>query len=258
MRPFCYTMDMSEMQHPPPDSVRRDVLERLARGMLIITTIATVLLATIVGWRVATRPSDPASAAAPTASPQPSPSPTHDPAKPLVGIVAGHSGSDSGAVCPDGLTEADINLTVAETVIADLRRKGVDAILLQEFDPRLRDLRADALVSIHADSCNIPGATGFKVARATDSAIPQAEDALVRCIIKTYGDETGLPLHPGSVTDDMTQYHAFYEVAPTTPGAIIETGFMLDDRNLLENHPQTVAKGIARGILCFLGGDLGG
>ncbi len=246
------------MQQPPSDSVRRDVLERLARAMLILTTIATVLLATIVGWRIATNQNEPATAAVPTASPQPSPSPTRDPAKPLVGIVSGHSGSDSGAVCADGLTEASINFTVAQMVIDDLRRNGVDAILLQEFDPRLRSLRADALVSIHADSCNIPGATGFKVARVTDSAIPQAEDALVQCIIKKYSYETGLSLHPASVTDDMTQYHAFYEVAPTTPGAIIEAGFMLDDRNLLENHPQVVARGIANGILCFLKGDTGG
>lgn len=251
-------MGMNEMKQPPSDSVRRDVLERLARAMITITTVAAVLLVTIVGWRIATAQNEPAAAFLPPPTPTVQPTPTHDPSKPLVGIVAGHSGSDSGAVCPDGLTEASINLTIAQMVIDDLRRSGTDAILLQEFDPRLRDLRADALVSIHADSCNISGATGFKVARVTDSAIPRAEDALVQCIIKTYSDETGLPLHPGSVTDDMTQYHAFYEVAPTTPGAIIETGFMLDDRNLLEKHPQTAAKGIARGIMCFLEGVFGG
>lgn len=253
-------MGMSERDSSPSDSVRRDVLERAARTMLIITTITTVLLVSVVGWRVATANSEPARAAVQpaTPSPLPSPSPTHDPSRLLVGIVAGHSGSDSGAVCPDGLTEASINLTVAQMVIDDLRRDGVDAILLQEFDPRLRGLKADALVSVHADSCNIPGATGFKVARVTDSAIPQAEDSLVQCIIQAYSDETGLPLHPASVTDDMTQYHAFYEVAPTTPGAIIETGFMLDDRNLLGKHPQTVARGIERGIQCFLKGASGG
>jgi len=26
-----------------------------------------------------------------------------------IGIVAGHDGNDSGAVCPDGLTEAEVN-----------------------------------------------------------------------------------------------------------------------------------------------------
>jgi hypothetical protein len=38
-----------------------------------------------------------------------------------------------------------------------------------------------------------------------------------------------------------------------TPGAIIELGFLLDDRDLLENKPKILARGVAAGILCFLG-----
>ncbi len=249
---------MKRMENLPPDSVRRDVLERVARAMLAVTIIAFVIVAAIVVWHVAEAKKMAAIAAAPTASAQPAPSPTYDPSQPLVGIVSGHSGSDSGAVCPDGLTEVAINRTIAQEVVNLLRLKGVDALLLQEFDPRLQGLRANALVSIHADSCNVPGATGFKVARVTDSAIPQAEDALVQCIIKKYGSETGLPLHPGSVTDDMTNYHAFRDIDAQTPGAIIETGFMLDDRYLLEKRPKVVARGITLGILCFLDGENGG
>ena len=60
-----------------------------------------------------------------------------------------------------------------------LNRRGVQADLLNEYDPLLTDYQADALVSVHADSCNVPGATGFKVARVTSSAIPEAEDILV-------------------------------------------------------------------------------
>lgn len=194
----------------------------------------------------------PSSAEAAVSVAQSTATPTRDPEKMLVGIVSGHSGYDSGAVCPDGLTEAEINKAISLEVIDLLHRTGIDAILLEEFDPRLTGLKADALVSIHADSCNIPGATGFKVARVTDSAIPQAEDALVQCIVQQYANETGLPLHPASVTDDMKKYHAFYEVAPETPGAIIETGFMLDDRYILEKRPKLVARGITAGILCFL------
>jgi N-acetylmuramoyl-L-alanine amidase len=124
--------------------------------------------------------------------------------------------------------------------------------LLDEYDDRLTDYQARALVSIHADSCNIPGATGFKVARVTNSAIPEAEDALVACINQEYAAQTGLPLHPASITDNMTNYHAFNEIHPSTPGAIIETGFLLDDRFILESRPKVVARGIAAGILCFL------
>ncbi|MCG3209984.1 MAG: hypothetical protein FOGNACKC_03613 [Anaerolineae bacterium] len=170
----------------------------------------------------------------------------------LVGIVAGHHGYDPGAVCPDGLTEAEVNYNVAVEVTNLLQRLGVQTDLLDEFDPRLTGYQADALVSIHADSCSVPGATGFKAARVTNSAIPAAEDLLVDCINQEYTTYTGLPFHPGSITDDMTNYHAFNEIAQFTPGAIIETGFLLEDRYLLESKPKIVARGIAAGILCYL------
>jgi N-acetylmuramoyl-L-alanine amidase len=175
-----------------------------------------------------------------------------DPNRPLVGIVSGHKGYDPGAVCPDGLTEAEINHMVALEVVNLLERRGVQADLLDEYDPRLTDYQANALVSIHSDSCNIPGATGFKVARVTDSAIPEAEDLLVACLYQEYAVYTGLPQHPASITDGMTNYHAFSEIAPLTPGAIVEMGFLLDDRHLLQYKPKVLARGIAAGILCFL------
>ena len=170
-----------------------------------------------------------------------------------VGLVAGHKGYDPGAACDDGLTEASINHSVALEAQDLLQRRGVQVDILEEFDPLLSGFQADALVSIHSDSCNIPGASGFKVARVTDSAIPEAEDLLVDCLSQEYGTYTGLPFHPGSITDGMTGYHAFREIDRQTPGAIIEIGFMLDDRWLLESRPKIVARGIAAGILCFLG-----
>lgn len=180
------------------------------------------------------------------------PQPKLDPNAPLVGVVSGHKGYDPGAVCADGLTEAEINYAVALEVVSLLNRRGIRADLLDEFDDRLADYQADVLVSIHSDSCNIPGATGFKVARVTDSAIPEAEDRLVACLNQEYGAYTNLPQHPASITDSMTNYHAFNEIADHTPGAIIETGFLLDDRYLLQYRPKVVARGIAAGIVCFL------
>lgn len=190
---------------------------------------------------------------APTVSVADNPLPTRDPFRPLVGIVAGHRGNDSGAVCPDGLTEADVNYRVAQEVASLLERRGFQSVLLDEFDDRLQGFLADALVSIHADSCMVAGASGFKVARATDSAIPDAEDRLVSCLYQEYGQYTGLPEHLSSVTDNMTKYHAFREIDRMTPGAIIELGFLLDDRDLLENKPKVLARGVAAGILCFFG-----
>ena len=169
-----------------------------------------------------------------------------------IGIVAGHAGYDPGAVCPDGLTEAEVNMVIARQVVAQLVHSGYQVDLLQEFDDRLPGYRADALVSIHADSCEVPGASGFKVARITDSAIPEDEDRLVDCLYTRYEATTGLPPHANSITDNMTNYHAFREIDFYTPGVIIETGFLLEDRDLLVHRSALVAQGIATGVICFL------
>ncbi|MDW8067564.1 MAG: N-acetylmuramoyl-L-alanine amidase [Anaerolineae bacterium] len=194
----------------------------------------------------------------PTPFPTPSPRPTPLPGTPEVlpvGIVAGHWGNDPGAICEGWLREVDVNLAVAQRVVAALEAAGYPADLLEEFDPRLEGYRARALVSIHADACLYPEASGFKVARVEESAIPFVEDRLVACLVSRYAARTGLPFHEGSVTPDMTRYHTFYEIDPATPGAIIEIGFLLADRDLLLNHPDQVAQGIVDGILCFLKGE---
>ncbi len=194
----------------------------------------------------------------PTPPPSPSPPPptaTPTPGPLPIGILAGHWGNDSGAVCDGWLREVDVNLAVAEKVVKRLREAGYPVDLLQEFDPRLEGYRARALVSIHADACLYPEATGFKVARVAESAIPHVEDYLVACLVSRYGARTGLPFHEGSVTPDMTQYHTFYEIDPQTPGAIIEIGFLLADRDLLLYRQDLVAQGIAEGILCFVEGE---
>lgn len=176
---------------------------------------------------------------------------------PRIGIVAGHSGNDSGAVCSDalgGYREVDINLNVASLVREDLVAQGYDVDLLAEFDPRLTNYRALALVSIHADSCEYINdeATGFKVSAAISTKYPEQAARLTTCLRARYASITGLEFHPGSVTGDMTNYHAFSEVNPDTPAAIIETGFMNLDREILTQHPDVIANGIASGILCFV------
>jgi N-acetylmuramoyl-L-alanine amidase len=245
-------------------AIRRTTRARKKIATFSLTMLSLITLATLIGLKlftVAERPvfriAQPAQANLPlvpsvSASRGFQSSQSGDTSRPLVGIVAGHKGYDPGAVCDDGLTEAEINYAIAIETVELLKRRGVQADLLNEYDPLLTDYQADALVSVHADSCNVPGATGFKVARVTSSAIPEAEDRLVDCLYQEYGLYTGLSQHPASITDNMTNYHAFSEIAPLTPGAIIETGFMLDDRYLLQYKPKIVARGIAAGILCFL------
>jgi N-acetylmuramoyl-L-alanine amidase len=187
----------------------------------------------------------------------PTPRPTiQRPTGPYVGIVAGHWGNDSGAVCPDGVTEQQVNLEIAKRVAERLRERGVWVDLLQEFDSRLDGFSGDVLVSIHADSCDPidadPPPTGFKVARSQASQIPTITDKLVDCLRTEYQKATGLDFHENSITNDMTFYHSFNELDPNTPAAIIETGFLYLDRAMIVEQPDLPAEGITNGILCFL------
>ena len=166
-----------------------------------------------------------------------------------VGIVAGHSGNDSGAVCPDGLTEAEVNMAVAQAVVLSLQARGVTADLLEEFDDRLDGYRADAFVSIHADSCEVDF-SGFKVASLEGGS--DASEQLAVCLWDRYEAATGLARHPSTITYDMTKYHAFREIAPSTPAAIIESGFLRSDRELLTQEAERVVQGIVDGIECFI------
>jgi len=232
--------------------VRREVLET-AQKVLLVAMVFIVLTIGYLSWRALHPQDDTAALGLPSPVPTDTPVPTSEP-PPKVGIVAGHYESDSGAVCPDGLQEVEINLAIAEKVVALLRRKGYQVELLGELDEALFGYQADAFVSLHSDSCDIPGASGFKVARVTNSAVPEEEDRLVGCLWDEYEKWTGLARHEDSITLHMRQYHAFRKIDPYTPGAIIEMGFMLDDRSILLYEQDKVARGIASGVICFLEG----
>lgn len=171
-----------------------------------------------------------------------------------IGIVSGHKNNDSGSVCDDGLTEAKVNFDHATRVAQLLRAQGYTVDILDEFDDRLDWYASAAFVSIHADSCAYINdlATGFKVARAENSAVPEEEDRFVACMTDRYKKATGLRFNASTITVNMTDYHAFRYMNPQTPAVIIETGFMNLDRAVLVNKADGVAKGIADGILCFL------
>jgi N-acetylmuramoyl-L-alanine amidase len=175
-----------------------------------------------------------------------------------IGIVAGHSGNDSGAVCVDGngnvtLTEVDVNLEIAALVQQQLTQEGFQVDLLREFDSRLNGYRALAIVSIHNDSCEYINdqATGFKVAAALNTHDLNRANRLTACLTDRYQQMTQMNFHAGSITGDMREYHAFYEIDPTTVAAIIETGFLNLDREILTRRTELVAGGIVEGILCF-------
>ena len=205
--------------------------------------------------------------------------PTAEP-PPDVAIVAGHYSrvqpgnvatiADPGAICPDGLREVDINLGVAEKTLALLSRAGYRTMLLEEFDQRFKDpllgktpdFRARVFLSIHSDSCvagpDYPLATGWKVAHAEPSDVPGEDDRLVNCIKRGYDTAVKpyrLRYNEDTITQNMTAYHGFRSIIPSTPAAIIELGFMGRDRDVLVRRQDELARGIANGLQAFLQGE---
>ena len=240
--------------------VRRGALEaaqRILISVMIAIALSIAYLTLQALWSPESRyarstpvAATPTPTVTPTATRAP-PSPTPTTPSKKIGLVAGHWGYGPGAVCSDGLTEVEINLAVAQLVKALLEGQGYAVDLLEEFDAALDDYLADALVSIHADSCNVPEASGFKVASVLGSDLPE-EDSLVKCLREEYQAATGLSFHQHSITPHMTEYHAFSEISSQTPAAIIEAGFMAADRHILLNQQDKVAQGIANGIVRFL------
>jgi len=229
---------------------------------LIIIVVAAGLTATIFTWftpneflTTNVRESLSVAIATDSANTLPTAMPTPNWAR-RIGIVSGHRGpqNDPGAVCPDGLTEAEINFNVAQQVVQGLQARGYTVDLLDEFDPRLDGYQATALVSIHSNTCASFGeiVSGFLISSASARAGAGGDDErLVDCIAQHYAVASGLERRLG-VTVDMTDYHTFREIHRQTPAAIIELGFMLADRDVLTGRPDALANGITDGILCYL------
>jgi len=229
------------------------------RAVQTVVTVAVVMATLFTIWtpaslfsnslaekmQVVLNPDQPPVQNWPTATPRPQPN---------IGLVAGHWGNDSGAVCPDDLTEAEVNLKIATLVQQILTQEGYQVDLLKEFDHKLLEYQAQVLVSIHNDSCDYVNdeATGFKVTAAKSSAYPEKASRLTACLVERYQTATGLTYHYNSITTDMTEYHAFDEINTSTTAAIIETGFLNLDRQILTEKTDLVAKGVADGILCYL------
>ena len=206
----------------------------------------------------------------PTATPTPSvePTPTARPADtPLrVGIQVGHwqakdlpdelarLRTSSGAFAA-GYAEAQVNLEIAKRVVKLLESHGMAVDLLPATIPPGYD--ADAFVAIHADGASGGGSRGFKL--ATPWRTSAASQHLADTLTAEYAKSTKLP-QDGAITINMRGYYAFnyrrhtHAIAKTTPAVIIETGFLTSaaDRALIVGHPDTVANGIANGIIRYL------
>ena len=185
-----------------------------------------------------------------------------------VGIQAGHwqidqlpdeqrrLRPDTGAVWRT-LTEASVNLEIARRVVRQLQEAGVSAELLPAAVPPGYD--ADAFVAVHADDGGGPVASGWKI--STPWRASEASRLLRHDIARTYAQASGLPEDRYGISFNMRGYYGFswyrfeHAVAPTTPAAIIETGFLTSaaDRAVIVDDPERTARGISQGVIAYLG-----
>jgi N-acetylmuramoyl-L-alanine amidase len=185
-----------------------------------------------------------------------------------VGLQAGHWRSSeapdelrrirgNGGTSGGGVAEWELNLDVARRAARRLEAEGVVVDVLPATVPP--GYAADAFVAIHADGDATGRLSGYKLARATRSAIPGTDDQLLQAISASYAAATGFRWDP-HVTWNMTGYYAFssrrftHAIAPTTPAVILEMGFMTNrsDLSFMLNNPETLAAGVARGVYRFL------
>lgn len=216
-------------------------------------------------------PATAAPTAAATATPVATATPAPDPAAPpRVGLQVGHWKIEehademarlrrfSGAYY-GGYDEWEVNLVIAEATKARLEAVGVTVDLLPAKIPI--GYEADAFISIHVDG--VTGATaatrrGWKV--ATPFRASRASEALAAAIAAVYPELTGLPTDTEEASFNLRAYYAFahyrywHSIAPTTPAAIVELGFMTHpaDRELIFERPELLAEGLAQGILDYL------
>jgi N-acetylmuramoyl-L-alanine amidase len=197
------------------------------------------------------------------------PEPVWDPpGQPRVGLQVGHwqfaqramelFDLDPGGQL-NGVWEWEVGLDLAQRAKARLEAAGVMVDLLDMTVPQ--SYRANAFLAIHADTATALGRRGFKLARPGLSSVPAADDRFVTALGDAYAGATGMPRDDRNVDDGMRYYYAFnsrrycHSVAPGVPQAILETGYLssAEDRAVLLDDPDVAARGIADGLLSFLG-----
>ena len=155
-----------------------------------------------------------------------------------------------------GYREWETNLDIAERVAAILRAKGISADVLPTVIPP--GYVADAFVALHSDGDGTGDKSGFKLAHS--SRRTPHEDALQRHLTEVYAAATGLAYDAAGISGGMRGYYAHSwsrvrnATSPFTPSVILEMGFLSNDndRGLIVDEPDRLARAIAAGILNFL------
>ncbi len=175
-----------------------------------------------------------------------------------VGLQVGHwrreeaasSLSTASGASGGGLTEADMNLITALSVARHLAARGGIADILPTVIPN--GYKADAVLAIHADG-GPPDRRGYFVDRPGQSPAQGPQSQLADAVSREYGAAVTIP-NVNRSTNNSRFYYGYYNVAPSTPMALIEAGFLSNntDRAIMIDRSEGIGAAIAEGIMKFL------
>jgi N-acetylmuramoyl-L-alanine amidase len=203
--------------------------------------------------------------------------PVATPAKPVTVVIdPGHGGWDPGAVGPNGLSEAALNLSVSKYAQAALERDGVTVALTRDADHGVNlpnraklalGLQAKAFVSVHHNAASqavssTPGSEAYYQQHSEDSKrlagliYEEVVAALSAFRVQWVSVGTGVTWRTRSNGED---YYAMVRLPKGVPATLAELAFISNppEATLLarEDTQRIEGEAIAKGVLRFLTTD---
>lgn len=177
-------------------------------------------------------------------------------------LDAGHGGSDTGAVGPDGITEASVTLAVTRDVRDILQQSGARVVMTRDADvdvygPYATDRQelqarvnvgayspgAELFVSIHCNAFSNPGAHGMETYYYPKT---EADERLATLLNEELAAAGGL------FNRGVKQANFYVMKHSAMPASLIELGFITnpEEEALLasEGYQKKLALAVARGI----------
>lgn len=181
----------------------------------------------------------------------------------IIGILPGHYGFDSGFQCGpeyNFVKEADVNLRLAVMVRDYLEAQGYTVNFFHEFDPELTNYTALALVSIHANRCDTGEnkQSGFYITTGGQNTYPSESKRLNDCLTYHYTQNSELDFLGEYYSPDEEKLFSFDTVNNYTTISVIHTGYLGNDYRTISEKTNSLAKGIADGIICYVEDDVVG
>lgn len=180
--------------------------------------------------------------------------------KKIIGILPGHYGFDSGYQCGaeyNFVKESDVNLRLAVMVRDYLEASGYTVDFLHEYDPALSNYTALALVAIHTNTCSAADAniSGFNITTGGQNTYPSESKRLNDCLTYHYAQSSELDFLGENYTPGEESFYSFEPVNNYTTISVIHTGYLGNDYRTISEKTNSLAKGIADGIICYVEDD---